>query len=348
MDQRQVDHRPEQGFAEWMEELQILMRGVEGQYQPLAQHMSVAAVRLTQEDPEIHDLNLVDTTLDELRRAFKVFLPYRDIRKVCLFGSARTREDDEDYQMALRFSEQITQKGFMMITGAGPGIMEAGNRGAVQDMSFGLNIHLPFEQAPNPYIANDSKLVSFKYFFNRKLVFLKESDATVLFPGGFGTHDEGFESLTLLQTGRCAPRPVILLSKPNDTYWKKWEDFVVTELCDKGFISREDLSLFSLATSAEEAVELTQLFYKNYHSIRYFRDLAVMRLNTALSPDVLKELNGRFKDLLLTGEFQMAALDQVALDRAVYLDKPRLIFRFDKMAYGRLCELIWFINKIES
>jgi len=332
----------------WSEDVLSLIEGLETPYQKVAIDMVVTTLKMVQEASALQDLTMVASTLRELRQSFKVFAPYRDTRKVCIFGSARTPEEDPNYIIAQRFSEAITAKGYMVITGAGPGIMEAGNRGALPEMDFGVNIRLPFEQEANPYIRDSSKLVSFKYFFNRKLVFLKESDATVLFPGGFGTHDEAFESLTLLQTGRCAPRPLILLADEKDDYWRAWDVFVKNQIGKKGYISDEDLSLYTLPKSAEEAVAEIELFYSVYHSVRYFQDLAVLRLNQVLSDQTMKEINLKFKDLVLTGAFEQADTDQFTLDRSDYIDKPRLLFKFDRMSYGRLCQLIMFINKFEA
>jgi len=301
-------------------------------------------IRLVQEPHDSHDLSIVRTTLVELRHSFKTFSAYRDSRKVCVFGSARTPEDHMAYQMALEFSKKISQKGYMVITGAGPGIMEAGNRGAEMGMSFGVNIQLPFEQAPNPYIALSSKLTSFKYFFNRKLTFIRESDATVLFPGGFGTHDEGFEVLTLLQTGRCAPRPVIMIEEPGGKYWSKWKQFIEEELYKPGYISEEDLSLFEVFQSVEQAVDSVVSFYRVYHSIRYFGNLAVMRLNQPLSESTMVSINAEFSDLLVQGKFEHYEPGHLQVDQADFTDKHRLVFRFNKITYGRLCQMIRYIN----
>jgi uncharacterized protein (TIGR00730 family) len=337
---------PPADFKALSESLENALLACDPTHQNVICDLLQSALKLATETHEPHDLTLISSTLKELRRSFKLFSPYRDIRKVCLFGSARTPEDDPNYILAHRYSELITQKGWMVITGAGPGIMEAGNKGALPDTSFGVNINLPFEQHPNPYIANSSKLTSFKYFFNRKVSFLRESDATVLFPGGFGTHDEGFEVLTLLQTGRCAPRPLILVAHENDPYWEKWVNFIQTELCDPGYISPEDMHLFTRTDSAEEAVQQTQDFYRVFHSIRYFNDMAVIRLNQRLTASDLKAINSQFKDLCTDGQFELSDPDQFTLDRNDFNDKNRLIFKFDKMSYGRLCGLIRFINTL--
>jgi len=207
----------------------------------LIEEMLTTVVKLGLENDERGDLKLINMALKELRYASKIFIPYRDQRKVVIFGSARTRKDSDEYKMTVKLSELIVKKGFKVITGGGPGIMEAGNKGAGRKESFSLNIKLPFEQQYNPYTAGDEKAVSFKYFFNRKLFFLKESDATVIFPGGFGTLDECFESLTLIQTGKTKPRPIILIDSPDSEYWESLIGFVTEKLSEGGFISNNEL-----------------------------------------------------------------------------------------------------------
>jgi len=214
------------------------------------------------EHTDLGDYKLINTSLKELRHAFRIFLPYRDIRKVVIFGSARTDKSDPCYTMTCKFAEMLTREGMMVITGAGGGIMEAANKGAGKGKSFGINIKLPFEQKHNPYIIGDEKAISFKYFFNRKLFFLKESDATVLFPGGFGTLDEGFENITLVQTGKSKPRPIILIEPPGSQYWNHWFDFVTRVLVESGFISQNDMGLFIRVNTVEKAIDEILQFYK--------------------------------------------------------------------------------------
>ena len=306
--------------------------------------MIYEVIKVAKESKSLHDLNILLSTMKELRKANHLFTPYRDVRKVCIFGSARTPESNPHYSMAQEFSSQITHKGYMVITGAGPGIMEAGNRGAIADMSFGVNIKLPFEQSANPYIAHSSKLISFKYFFNRKLSFIKESDATVLFPGGFGTHDEGFELLTLIQTGRCAPRPLILMESPGSTYWKTWVTFIRKELLDNHYISEEDMFIISTPTKVEEAVSVIENFYKNYHSVRYVGHLAFIRLNKRLTEAQLNDITKRFSDLATDGHYHMYDPQEAEGDSEDYPDQYRLVCHFDKVRYGRLYQLILALN----
>lgn len=303
-------------------------------------------LQITAENPDAHDINMIQHTLKELRNAYRVFLPYRDVRKVCLFGSARTLPSHPAYKISETFSKKVTQKGFMLITGAGGGIMEAGNKGAEVNTSFGANIILPFEQQPNPYINGDPKLVSFKYFFNRKLTFIKESDATVLAPGGFGTHDEAFEVLTLVQTGRCAPRPIVLLDAPGDTYWAKWLEFVRTELLGQKYISDDDLFLFRHIQSADEAVNHIAQFYQRYHSIRYHGSATVIRMTSPLSDAALADMNTKFKSLLVSGSIEQVAAEDIPFDNQLFPDYPRLILQYNRHTFGRLYEVIDFINHV--
>ena len=310
------------------------------------QEMILTLIKITKNNPDFHDINLIHQTLKELWQSYKVFLPYRDARKVCVFGSARTPEDHPAYQITLDFSKKITDKGFMVITGAGAGIMEAGNRGAQLNKSFGANILLPFEQEPNPYIANSSKLVSFKYFFTRKLTFIKESDATVLCPGGFGTHDEAFEVLTLVQTGRCAPRPIVLLTSPGDRYWDDFLLFLKNALLQNAYIAEEDLAIFYNTTSASDAVSYIDDFYKVYHSIRYQDNLTVIRINTPLSPEKLARLNKKFKDILISGEINQVDAKEIPYDNQVFQHLPRLVMHSQKTSFGKIYEFIHYLNQL--
>lgn len=333
------------GLEQELEHLHQLLEGYDADRKELLRRAIASLLRIAKTPCDMADLRLIDITLRELRKTFQVFLPYRDIRKICMFGSARTKSDDPDYQLAEEFAEKITQKGFMIITGAGGGIMEAGNKGSEVNMSFGVNIDLPFEQSANPYIATSSKLVSYKYFFTRKLTFIKETDATILFPGGYGTHDEGFEVLTLLQNGRCAPRPVVLFSHPGSQYWHRWQDFIQKDLLTPGYISGDDIRLFTHFSDVDKAVEYILNFYKIYHSIRYFDNTAVIRLNRPLPDALIPRLTKDFRDIIPKGEFQQRHPSELTMDTEEYPTKMRLIFNFNKMSYGRLIDLIEVINK---
>lgn len=298
------------------------------------------------EHTDLGDYRLINTSLKELRHAFRVFLPYRDIRKVVIFGSARTERSDPCYAMAVKLAELLTHEGMMIITGAGGGIMEAANKGAGKKESFGINIKLPFEQRANPYIQGDPKLMEFKYFFTRKLVFIKESDATVLMPGGMGTLDEGFENLTLFQTGKSLPRPIILLEPENGDYWKTWSDWVSAVLVKNKFISPDDMNLFQLKHSAEEACRAIHDFYRVYHSLRYFRGLTILRFIRPIPQKVIDRLNDEFKDIVTEGEIYASSLLKGEIkSHDVTHEMPRLVFKFNKQSFGRLNLMIRSINE---
>ncbi|MGK7917106.1 MAG: LOG family protein, partial [Prochloraceae cyanobacterium] len=193
-------------------------------------------VRIAGEEVDRLDIKILTASLEDLEKGFQIFYPYRHIRKITIFGSARISAETSEYRLAVEFARRITELGFMVLTGAGGGIMQAGNEGAGRECSFGLNIQLPFEQETNPFIAGDPKLINFKYFFTRKLFFLRESDAIALFPGGFGTQDEAFESLTLSQTGKYGPAPLVLIDEPGGDYWQSWNKYIRTQLVKKGLI----------------------------------------------------------------------------------------------------------------
>lgn len=298
--------------------------------------------------PSDSDLRLVNTTLEELKNSIGVFLEHRGTKKVSIFGSARTKPDNANYKMTKQIANDLTKLGYYIITGAGPGIMEAGNEGALPDMSFGLNIKLPFEQKANPYILHSPKLLNYKYFFIRKLFFMRESDATIIFPGGFGTHDEAFELLTLIQTGCCAPRPIIFMTHPKSKYWERWVEYINLEFIEKQYISKQDLDIFTVTHSVKEAVEEIELFYKYFHSIRYLDDHAIMRFNQNLQSKTIKAINQEFKHLLLSGEFEEVHPSLIHKERNLYQDKARLVFKFNKVNYGGLCQLLRRINLLEE
>jgi uncharacterized protein (TIGR00730 family) len=293
-----------------------------------------------------HDALMVRRILRELRMTVKVFSKFKDVRKVAIFGSARTLPSDPSYQMAEEFARKITHKGFMIITGAGGGIMEAGNRGAAANMDFGVNIDLPFEQDPNPFIADDPKLVNYHYFFTRKLTFVRETDGTVLFPGGFGTHDECFETLTLIQTGRAAPRPVLMVAPAGDDYWDKMHEFIREKLELTGLISPEDMALYKVVHSVDEAVYELIHFYRVYHSIRYIGDKTVMRLNTFLSEETLAYLHDHFSHLLVEGMFRQCTSAETPEDCVNFPSNPRLVFNFNMKDYGTLTQMIHYLNSV--
>jgi hypothetical protein len=311
----------------------------------LMQEILTTCVKLGMESHDIGDLKLINNCLKELRYSFKIFSPYRNVKKAIIFGSARSGKDSAEYKMSEEFAGKITKKGYMVVTGGGPGVMEAGNKGAGPGKDFALNIRLPFEQKPNPYLDERERLINFKYFFTRKLIFIKETDATTLFPGGFGTNDEGFEALTLIQTGKSRPRPVVLMEPKGSTYWESWLRFVKEQLVKNGFINKYDLKLFQVARSADEAVKYIENFYSVYHSLRYVSGLTVLRLNRPLSDKALKSINLEFKDILSEGRILASSALKEELEKAEYPDLPRLVMKFNLRDYGRLFELIRAINE---
>jgi len=289
------------------------------------------------------DLKLLSRSLKELRYAFKVFTPFRDKRKVTVFGSARTRPDHPTYQTAADFAQQMAEDDWLVITGAGSGIMEAGHRGAGRANSMGLNIMLPFEQQANPVIHGDEKLVNMKYFFTRKLMFVKECDAVVCLPGGFGTLDEAFEVLTLVQTGKRDLFPIVLLDAPGGNYWKALDVFIRAELHENGMISPEDFALYKVTDNVEEAVGEIEQFYKVYHSMRYVRKQLVIRTLTPISESLLSEIQSEFGDILSDGTFEVRdALPEE--DEPELEELSRLVFMFNRRNLGRLRILLDCIN----
>jgi uncharacterized protein (TIGR00730 family) len=246
--------------------------------------------------------------------------------------------------MTVDFAKQIVKKGFMVITGGGGGVMEAGNRGAGKK-GFAVKIKLPLEVEPNPYVSPGEKLINVKYFFTRKLAFIKESDATILFPGGFGTHDEGFEVLTLLQTGKCSPRPLVFVEAPGKTYWKTWLRFLKRELLKGNFLTGEDFKLFTVVNSVKGAVREITNFYRNYHSITYGREFTVIRLNQRIPVKELKKLSRKYKDII-SGEIIPSGPLPFEVRNKELLLLPRICMRFDRKSYGRLIELIRDLNNM--
>jgi uncharacterized protein (TIGR00730 family) len=310
----------------------------------LVQQIHETADKLLRDKTNRVDVKLLNTALKELRYAFKVFAPYRQRRKVTVFGSARLPIDHPACQAAIEFGRRSAAAGFMVITGAASGIMEAGHIGAGRENSIGVNILLPFEQSANPIIAGDNKLMHLKYFFTRKLLFVKESDAIALFPGGFGTQDEGFETLTLIQTGKSPLIPVIMVDEPGGDYWKQWLHYVENVLLKRGMISPADMALFKVADSVDEALAEMLNYYRVYHSMRYVGPDLVLRLQRRLSEALLEKVRAEFADILVTGTFeQTTALPAEANDPHV-ADLPRLRFRFDRRNLGRLRMLINQIN----
>ena len=307
--------------------------------------MILAALKAGQEDDDSADLKLMNTTLKEMRFTSKVFAPYRDKRKVTVFGSARTRPGETSYEMARLFGRKLAEAGYMVITGGGGGIMQAANEGAGPEHSFGVNIRLPFEQHPNTVLEGNPRLITYKYFFNRKVAFLKEADAVALFPGGFGTLDEAMETLTLVQTGKRNPLPLVLVDDPVCTYWTEFIKFVEQELLSRNLISPPDLSLFERVESVEAAVATINRFYSRYHSLRYVNGQLVLRLTSQLSTNNLRVLQETFEDLLLPhGDIAASGALPEEVEDNDAVDLPRLVVDFNRHDFGRLRSLIDAVN----
>jgi uncharacterized protein (TIGR00730 family) len=330
-----------------LSQIRLLLDSPEDDLQAaIMKELLAGTLRLHSSHLDILDLKIVNRAVKELRHAFRVFHDYRDRRKISIFGSARTASDDPNYQMAFQFSRRIVEEGFMVITGGADGIMRACQEGAGRENSFGVNIMLPFEQGPNATIADDPKLVTFKYFFTRKLVFQKEANAIALFPGGFGTHDEGFEILTLAQTGKSDPQPIVCLQAPGCDYWDDWYNFVTRQLLNRHLINPEDLSLFKITTSVDEAIDEIGRFYRRFHSIRYVGRLLAIRLKTGISPEQVAGLHDTFGDLLSEGTFELRGPLPEELDEPDLKDLPRLAFTSNRRSASRLRQLIDHLNAL--
>lgn len=315
------------------------------QHSQLIQKALAVLINIAEEDAERLDWKILASSLEDLEQGFKTFAPYRHVRKIAIFGSARTPKLAPEYQIAADFARCVTQSGFMVITGAGGGIMQAGNEGAGKEKSFGLNIKLPFEQGANELMHGDEKLIDFKYFFTRKLFFLRESDAIALFPGGFGTQDEAFETLTLCQTGKHGPVPLVLIDKPGGDYWHTWNEYICKQLMSKGLISAEDSSLYTITDNLEAACNAIKDFYCIYHSSRYVGSKFVMRLNCELGDEKVEQLNLEFQDFLTPEPMiKSLALPEEQKDETANL--PRLVFSFNPRHQGRLYQLIARINQL--
>lgn len=311
----------------------------------LIQQALTTLVRMAEVEADSLDWKILNSSLQDMENAFRVLYPFRHTRKVTIFGSARIPRETAEYQMAVEFSRRIAELGFMVMTGAGGGIMQAGNEGAGAKNSFGLNIQLPFEQGANPYIEGDRKLINFKYFFTRKLFFLRETDALVLFPGGFGTQDEAFESLTLIQTGKADPMPLILIDEPGRHYWDKWDAYIRESLLGAGLISPNDLNIYTIVDNIKDASHAITSFYRVFHSSRYVGDRLVIRLTCELSDADIEQLNASFSDILISGKIiKSEALAQETEADIKHL--PRLVLHFNQRDYGSLCKLIRAINQL--
>jgi len=304
------------------------------------------ALKLLKDVEDSGDVRVIQTALRELRYAFKLFAPYAHVRKVAMFGSARTQPARQEYQQAFEFGRKVAAAGFMVITGAGPGIMQAGHEGAGPEMSFGASIRLPWEQSANPVIREDKKLVMFKYFFTRKLIFIRHSDAIALFPGGFGTMDEGYEALTLMQTGKSQLMPLVLIDRPGGTYWKTWDKQVREHLLRDELISPDDLNLYQITDDTDQAVKIITRFYRNFHSTRFVRDIFVIRLQHAPSDSALEAMNEDFADINTGPPIRRIEPMPEEREDNEHLELPRIAFKFNRRDYGRLRQLVDVLNQV--
>ncbi len=310
----------------------------------LVKDLVLTGLKLVTDDRDTGELKLMSIALKELRYAYNVFAQHKDSQKVTIFGSARTPPDHPDYTSCVEFSRMMANEGWGVITGAGDGIMKAGHEGPGKESSFGLSIRLPFETNANTVIKGDSKLVTFRYFFTRKLMFVSQCDAVVCFPGGFGTQDETFESLTLTQTGKGAMLPIVFLEGPGGDYWKGWDRYVREDLLAKKFISAEDLNLYYIAKDPADAVKHIKRFYRNYHSARYVRDDLVIRMKRPLRPSDVERLSSEFALLLRTGTIVQRGPYEAESD---FLELPRLAFTHTRRNIGLIRRLIDRINEFE-
>ncbi len=307
----------------------------------LVRQLIVTALKVEHSQLDRGDAKILSRAMRELRYGFRIFKDYRDRRKVTIFGSARTPKDHPEYKQAFNFAKLMAKHKWMAITGAGPGIMQAGNHGAGKDNSFGINIKLPFEQAANEFIGKDPRFIDCRFFFTRKLMFLKSASAATFFPGGFGTHDEAMETLTLVQTGKADVMPLVFVDAPGGDYWTDWQKYVEKQLLKPGKISPEDLSLYKITDNVEEAVEEIIHFYSNFNSMRFVKDLLVIRLSKAPSKSMLEELNEEFKDICVRDTIVSGTSLPEETD---HLELPRIMFAFNRIAYGRLRQMIDQLN----
>ncbi|MDT8440128.1 MAG: TIGR00730 family Rossman fold protein [Desulfuromonadales bacterium] len=329
-----------------LDELIAEILDLTGAHHPaITREMVLSALLTGQENDYLADLKMLRATMKEMRYTSKLFAPYRDRKKVTIFGSARTAADEAIYRKCVTFSRQLVRLGYMVITGGGPGIMQAGNEGAGPENSFAVNIRLPFEQETNPVMENSTNTITYKYFFTRKVAFLKEADAVALFPGGFGTLDEAMETLTLVQTGKNPPIPLVLIDDDDGSYWEPWFDFIKKVLLKRGLISGEDFSLFTITRDPFEAAQVIADFYRNYHSSRWVGQTLVIRLNKPLQPEQLATLEEEFSEIIEPGgHLAMTGALPEEQDQPDLLDLPRLAFPFNRRNYGLLKAFLRRLN----
>lgn len=325
--------------------IERLLAAVDGIHHPeMVRELVIATLKIGQETEYIPDLKLINRTLREMRYTTRVFAPYRDRKKVTIFGSARTQPSEPIYQTCVRFGQLLAAKGWMAITGGGGGIMQAGNEGAGSENSFAVNIKLPFEQGANPIMQKNPRLVTYKYFFNRKVAFVKEADAVAVFPGGFGTLDEAMEVFTLVQTGKTSPKPLVLVDDANG-FWEQFFDFLKEQLLIKGLISGEDFSIFTITKDEHEAAAVIDNFYRIYHSVRFHDELAIVRLNSPLTDEQVHTLEQEFPELILEGgRIVCCGPLECEKDQPDLAHLSRITFPFNHFHYGLLIAFIHRIN----
>jgi uncharacterized protein (TIGR00730 family) len=309
---------------------------------PFYSDMLTTALKMYEDGAGVADLKIANAAFKEIRYGFKVFAPWRNIPKVTVFGSARTPRNHPISEQAYAFGKRITGAGWMVMTGAGGGVMGSAQEGAGGERSFGLNIRLPFEQEANPWIADDPKLISFKYFFTRKLFLVREAHAMTFLPGGFGTADEVFEAMTLIQTGKSPVLPLVMLDEPGGAYWKTFDDFIQREMVERGMVSPNDPGLYRMTDDAEKAAAEIEGFYRVYHSQRYVRDVLALRLRRPLPAAALADLNARFSDILSAPAEQSRGPLPGEGDELP--DLPRLVLPFTRSDFARLRALLDLVN----
>jgi len=322
----------------------LLRKAGDVHHAELIREMILSALKAGQETDYLADLKMLNNTMKEMRYTNKVFAPYRQRKKVTIFGSARTDPAEPIYRKCIQFSKQLSDLGYMIITGGGPGIMQAGNEGAGSENSFAVNIRLPFEQAPNRVMLKNPRLITYKYFFTRKVAFVKESDAIAVFPGGFGTLDEAMEVFTLIQTGKTSPKPLVLIDDESG-YWDRWFEFIKAAMLGRGYISAEDFSIFTVTRDIEEGIRVIEEFYRNYHSMRFVEGKLIIRLNKELTDAAIAELENEFPEVLRPGSriVRTPPLPEEA-DEPDLLHLPRLALQFDHQHYGLLIAFLGRIN----
>lgn len=324
---------------------ELILTAEQVHHPELVREIIITALKAGQETDYLADLKMLNNTMKEMRYTNKVFAPYRQKKKVTIFGSARTDPTEAIYQKCVSFSKLLSELGYMIITGGGPGIMQAGNEGAGSENSFAVNIRLPFEQSPNRVMLENPRLVTYKYFFNRKVAFVKESNAIAVFPGGFGTLDEAMEVFTLIQTGKTSPKPLVLIDDESG-YWERWFEFIKDAMLGRGFISAEDFAIFTITRDVAEGIRVIEEFYRNYHSLRFVDGKLVIRLNKELGDADIKQLESEFPEILHQGSsIERTPPLREEMDEPDLLHLPRLSFRFDHQHYGLLIAFIGRINK---